>query len=80
MCGTEVNQVEEACIESIEDSELSVDNGMVAEDCEDRVQQDLDEDLSEQLQNLIMESQRSRKDWDQRKALLQPEDSNFGPT
>ena len=53
MCGTEVNQAEEVCIESIEDSELSVDNEMVAEDCEDYVQQDLDEDLSEQLKNLI---------------------------
>ena len=43
----------------------------------DRVQQDLDEDLSEQLKNLIMESQRSRADWDQRKALLPPEDVVF---
>ena len=80
MCGTEVNQAEEVCIESIEDSELSVDNEKVAEDCEHHVQQDLDEDLSEQLQNLIMESQRSREDWDQRKALLPPEDSNLGPS
>ena len=34
LCGTEGNQAEEVCIESIEDSELSVDNGMVVEDCE----------------------------------------------
>ena len=80
LCGTEVKQAEEVCIESIEDSELSVDNGMVAEDCEDHVQQDLDEDLSEQLKNLIMESQRRRADWDQRKALLPPEDTNLDPS
>ena len=79
---TEVNEADEVSIKSTDETEVSVNYESDAEEDNDQLQQDIDdleEDISEQLKNLIMESQRNRADWDQRKG--QPsKDIDIGPS
>ena len=74
---TEVNEADEVSIKSTDETEVSVNYESDAEEDNDQLQQD--SDISEQLKNLIMESQRNRADWDQRKG--QPsKDIDIGPS